>query len=189
MYRTLPHICLTFILSLPLCAWSQLKGENLLQNLPPAYKVGFQSKKENLLMMEMIPEDEAIEQWSEMLTTQIFLGMKKVTPEGFQSFMQQQWQAACKGSQAAAVTKGVENGYPFAVWFLSCPLNRATGKPEFTWFKAIKGNDSFYLVQKAFKFEPSKEQIARWMQYLRHVSVCDTRLDKHPCPTRNPSGK
>jgi hypothetical protein len=61
-------------------------------------------------------------------------------------------------------------------------LNQATGKPEKTWFKAIKGNDSFYVVQKAFKFDPSKEQIAQWMQYFRSVAVCDTRLADRPCP-------
>jgi hypothetical protein len=36
------------------------------------------------------------------------------------------------------------------------PKNRESGKPEITWFKAVQGNNSFYLVQKAFRFEPSK---------------------------------
>jgi hypothetical protein len=56
------------------------------------------------------------------------------------------------------------------------------GSPEITWFKAVQGNDSFYLVQKAFKFEPSKEQITRWMGYLRKVSVCDSRIADRACP-------
>jgi hypothetical protein len=51
-----------------------------------------------------------------------------------------------------------------------------------TWFKAVQGNDSFYVVQKAFKFEPSKEQITRWMDYLRKVSVCDSRIADRACP-------
>ena len=64
----------------------------------------------------------------------------------------------------------------------SCPKNPGTGKPEITWFKAVQGNDSFYLVQKAFKFEPSKEQVTRWMGYLRKVSVCDSRIADRVCP-------
>lgn len=55
-------------------------------------------------------------------------------------------------------------------------------KPEITWFKAVEGNDSFYLVQKAFKFEPSQDQITRWMGYLRKVSVCDSRIADRACP-------
>jgi hypothetical protein len=67
------------------------------------------------------------------------------------------------------------------VWLQNCPLNKATGKPEITWFKAIAGNDSFYVVQVAFKAWPSKELIAQWMHYLKDVRVCDTRLPERAC--------
>ena len=58
----------------------------------------------------------------------------------------------------------------------------ATGKPEITWFKAISGRDSFYVVQKAFKFEPAPEQAKQWVGWLDKVSVCDTRLPDRACP-------
>jgi hypothetical protein len=45
----------------------------------------------------------------------------------------------------------------------------------------IQGNDSFYIVQVAFKAWPSKEQITQWMSYLKDVAVCDTRLPDRPC--------
>jgi len=60
--------------------------------------------------------------------------------------------------------------------------NPATGKPELTWFKALQGNDNFYLVQKAFKFEPSGEQVTDWVNFLNTVKVCDTRLPDRACP-------
>ena len=85
-------------------------------------------------------------------------------------------------SLAHSSADATENGYPTLVWLLSCPKNPGPGKPEITWFKAVQGNDSFYLVQKAFKFEPSKEQITRWMGYLRKVSVCDSRIADRACP-------
>ena len=66
---------------------------------------------------------------------------------------------------------------------LTCPTNKQTGKPEWTWFKAIQGNDSFYVVQKAFRFEPSQEQVVEWTKYLRRVSVCDSR--RNSCPKTN----
>ena len=50
----------------------------------------------------------------------------------------------------------------------------------------MQGNDSFYVVQKAFKFTPNKEQITRWVEYLKAVRVCDLRLAERACPpTRN----
>ena len=56
------------------------------------------------------------------------------------------------------------------------PLNH-----EITWFKAIQGNDSFYVAQVAFKAWPSKEQVTQWMRYLKDVTGCDTRLPDRAC--------
>jgi hypothetical protein len=95
--------------------------------------------------------------------------------------MEKEREAACPGSGTEPVAQGNENGYPSLVWLQNCPLNKATGKPEITWFKAIAGNDSFYVVQVAFKAWPSKELITQWMHYLKDVRVCDTRLPERPC--------
>lgn len=166
---------------LPWLAHAELKDENLLHGLPTGYKVDFQERKGNMLMTEMVPQAESVKNWTEMLTSQIFLGLKTATPEGFQAFMQKTWAASCKGAEFANVASGNENGYPFAVWIQGCPLNPATGKPETTWIKAIQGNDSFYVVQRAYKFSPSKEQVTAAMLHLRDVKVCDTRLPDRPC--------
>ena len=68
------------------------------------------------------------------------------------------------------------------IWIAFCPRNKDTGKPEFTLLKAIGGKDSFYLVQKAFRFKPEKAQIEQWSRYLRTVFVCDTRIVDRACP-------
>ena len=47
--------------------------------------------------------------------------------------------------------------------------------------KAIKSSDSFYVVQRAARLEPSEAQLARTKAYLETVSVCDSRLPSHPC--------
>ena len=61
-------------------------------------------------------------------------------------------------------------------------VNPQTGKPETAIFKAIKGADSFYSVQRAVRALPNAEQTVRLTQYLAEVSVCDTRTPAHPCP-------
>jgi len=163
-----------------ICA-AELRDENLLQLLPKGYKVDFQSKQGNMLITEMVPQAETVNNWTEMVTTQVFLGMKDTTTQQFQNKMSKMWLAVCKNGEATPIRSGNENGYDFSLWLLTCPLNPSTGKPETTWFKAIKGNDSFYVVQKAFKFAPTKEQVTHWMRYLRSVKVCDTRLPNRSC--------
>lgn len=170
------------MLALPSICFADLTDENLLQNLPAGYRVAFQGRQGNMVISEMVPQAETVKNWTEMITTQIFFGLKNVTPEQFQDFMAKSWLAACKDGAVAPVAKGEENGYAFSIWIQSCPLNPATGKPEKTWFKAIKGNDSFYVVQKAFRFDPSDEQVVQWMKYFRSVIVCDSRLPDRACP-------
>lgn len=169
-------------LAVPSFCLAELKDENLLQSLPQGYKIDYQTQQGNVLLTEMVPQAETVNNWSEMVTTQIYLDAKNIFHEAFQAEMEKGWLAACKEGEIAPIKKGNENGYAFSMWVQTCPNNPATGKPENTLFKAIKGNDSYYVVQKAFKFDPSNEQITRWMLYLRTIGVCDTRLANHQCP-------
>jgi hypothetical protein len=161
-------------------AAAEFVDETLLVNVPAGYKIGFRDRDKNELVNEMVPDNETVNDWTEMVTVQIFYNLK-VTPESFRASGEKFWAETCAGSAFNTVAKGIENGYPALVWMQSCPLNSQTGKPEITWFKAIQGNDSFYVVQKAFKFEPSKEQVVEWTRYLKKVAVCDTRLPERPC--------
>jgi hypothetical protein len=61
------------------------------------------------------------------------------------------------------------------------PDQQSDGQTRNHRFKAIQGNDSFYVAQVAFKAWPSKEQLTQWMRYLQDVTVCDTRLPDRAC--------
>jgi hypothetical protein len=89
------------------------------------------------------------------------------------------WQPDYRAKNARGII--TEMVPPFAVWMLARPRNAETGKPEWNWFKAIQGNNSFYVVQKTFKFEPARLQIIEWTRYLKGVKVCDTRGSEHRC--------
>lgn len=180
-----PRLLPVLFITLPVICLAELEDENLLQSIPPGYKIDYQTQQNNMLLTEMVPRAETVNDWTEMLTTQVYLEAKNITHEAFQVEMEKGWLAACKAGETAPIKKGVENGYAFSMWVQTCPLNPATGKPENTLFKAIKGNDSYYVVQKAFKFEPTDEQIARWTLYLRTVGVCDSRLTDRACPKKD----
>jgi hypothetical protein len=177
---------LTILFAQPSAA--QLANENLLVAKPANYIVGFSTQKNNVAMQEMVPSGQTVENWTEMLTVQVFHGMK-VTPQQYEENLAQRWTKACPKASAATIANPVENGYAVLLWLLQCPNNPETSRPENTWFKAIQGNDSFYLVQKAFKFDPSKEQIVQLMNFLKDVKVCDTRLPDRACPQSMTSPK
>ncbi|HVV63018.1 MAG TPA: hypothetical protein VHD14_14825 [Pseudolabrys sp.] len=172
-------ICAVAFAAAPAAA--ELVNENLLVAVPDGYKVDFSEKSAKMMMQEMVPAAENVHGWTEMVTVQIFYNFK-VPLDTFRAGNEKLWGEACPHSIFNDVASVTENGYPALIWLQTCPLNSETGKPEITFFKAIQGKDSLYLVQKAFKFQPSKQQIVTWVQYLKKVSVCDSRLPERRCP-------
>jgi hypothetical protein len=174
-------VIVLFVFALTGAALAQLQNENLLVTMPQGFKVGFQDRKNNIQISEMVPSNETVQNWTEMVTVQIFFGLK-TTPGAFKDRIAKGWASACPGGGAHPVSSDAENGYPALIWVLSCERNPATGKPEITWFKAVQGNDSFYVVQKAFRFEPGQEQMTKALAYLGSVTVCDSRRKDRACP-------
>jgi hypothetical protein len=181
--RRAVYLCLAAALALALAAPSAraLEGEVLLVAVPKGYKIGYEKKAGNQIMTEMVPEGETVKNWTEMVTVQIFLNMRGVTPAEYRARIEKLWAGACADSTFATVKEGADGGYPTLTWLSKCPHNNATGKPELTWMKAVQGRDSFYLVQKAYKFEPTAEQKKRWDDYLDGATLCDTRRPDRPC--------
>jgi hypothetical protein len=159
-----------------------LENENLLAELPDGFKVDYQAEEGNQTITEMVAEGESVEDWTTMVTVQVFLGKTDTTPEQAQNILTNDWFNACANSETYPVADGAENGYNFVLWQLYCPLNSATQKPELTYMKAIQGNDSLYLVQVAFRFEPSEADVTQWINYLKEVKVCDSRIAEQACP-------
>jgi hypothetical protein len=166
----------------PVNQTDQLEGERLLVAIPHGYKIVSNAETELMILMQMVPQNESVDNWTEMVTSHTVFGLKNQTLEQFQARIQQDWLTVCKGGVSVPVRKGEENGYSFSVWVSTCPLNSSTGKPDVTLFKTIKGNDSLYDVHKAFKFQPSDDQIRQWTLYLKGVVVCDSRIADRACP-------
>jgi len=168
---------------------AQLKGENLIVTPPAGFKVGYKGTNNGMNMMEWVPAGETVQNWSEMVTVQIFNKRADLDPAQFLGRLQQQWLTACQGSKPASILTGKANGYTASMMMLHCPLLAATGKPETTMFRAIKGNDSFYVVQRAVRAAASADQVEKMKQYLGEVSVCQAGSSQHPCPALTPLGR
>lgn len=175
-------LCLVLAATAVGCATVPQPGEHLQQAVPIGYRVIHQDSKGAIVSTEMAPEGQSASDWIEMLRTQVYYGLKSVKPEEFRAESQRKWLQQCPEGKYLEVMSGEENGYPAAIWLLSCPYSAAPGRPEFIWSKAIRGSENFYAVQKLFRFEPSTDQARFWMNQLRRVAVCDNRVPEHACP-------
>jgi hypothetical protein len=163
-------------------SWAQLKGETLVATIPAGFKMGSQIDHDRVTTLEWVRETESVQTWTELVTVQIDRRANAMTPAQVLQGIGKKWLTACKGSAVNQMPDRQANGYPVSMLLVQCPLNAATGKPETTVLRVIKGGDALYSVQKTFRFDPSNDQIRQIMKYLNTVNVCDTRQTDHPCP-------
>ncbi len=167
---------------------SELTGENLLVVIPGGYELAYNQKTDQGEINEFVPKGETVEAWSEMITIQL-LPARNDNATFYATFDSLAKQACTDGSTHVVATT-TENGYPIKVFQLMCPTNLQTGMGEVTFIKTIEGNDKFYVVQKAWRTEKyqqellpiTSEEVVEWTQYLRSVSVCDSRIKERKCP-------
>ncbi len=164
-----------------------LNAENLIVSHPGDFKVGYDSHDANKSITEFVPAQESVADWTRMLTVQVFRHAK-VQAAAFLQGVGKGYVGACPGTtvQGNGIRNGQVNGYVVSMLFLQCPRNPATGKPETTIFRAIKGNDALYVVQQAWRAVPAQQDVDEAMQALSRVMVCDTRASEHPCPAEQP---
>jgi hypothetical protein len=161
-----------------------LNAENLLFSPPKEFKVGFESNRDNRSMTEWVPTAETVEDWTQMLTVQIYRGAA-IDAATFLQSVGKRYMGACPGTTSKGIFTGQINGYVVSMLLLKCPTNPGTGKPETTAFRVIKGKDALYSVQHAWRGVPSDQDLDDVMHALAKVTVCDTRTPDHPCPSFN----
>jgi hypothetical protein len=161
---------------------SLIGAEHLLVSPPKDFKIGSQSNRDNRLMSEWVPAAETVEDWTQMLTVQIY-GSATVDAATFLQGVGKRYMDACPGTTADGIYTGQVNGYVVSMLLLKCPKNPRTGKPETTAFRVIKGKDALYSVQRAWRAVPSDQDVDDVMHDLAKVTVCDTRAPEHPCPS------
>jgi hypothetical protein len=156
----------------------QAPTETFLLQMPEGFKVGFQKGS----MAEWVPAGKTVEDWSEMITVQVYRVDPRVTQASFLQGVGSLWLRACPETPKQNIFNGQTNGYPVSMLVLSCPHNVQTGKPETTVFRVILGNDSLYSIQRAYRLVPTREQFAATMKFMATVSLCDKVRPGHPCP-------
>jgi S1-C subfamily serine protease len=155
-----------------------LDGENLLFAPPKDFKFGFHSDR-NGSLTEYVPNGQTVEDWTEMLTVQIFHNLKEMDPASFLQKIGAKWLNDCPETPKDTIRNGKVNGYPVSMLELKCPNVHASGKPETTVFRVIKGKDALYSVQHAWRTVPSDDA----KDALSKTNVCDTRDPSHSCPS------
>ena len=173
--------------SVALAAPVQRGGEIVSFGTPPAdFETGYQASQGGQTIVELVPKGQTVQNWERMVTLQTFAGDTRSVID-FRRAVSDGWRSACPGGNTINLSEGQENGYPFALLQMSCEHNPQSGRPEYTWIKAMRGERALYVAQYAFRHLPSREELTDAARRLRGMSLCDTRPGRarqHPCGRR-----
>ena len=172
-----------FFLILPIhLIAKELQGENLLFSPPDGYQIGYTNNDNDIYIQEWIPDGQNIKDWSEMVTIQVLFNYPVGDLDSFVNKFIEIIVNVCEDGRGLKITEGIEYGYLFNYFMTICGKNPNTQKPEFTMVKAIFGIDALYIMQKAWRYEPTDIQIQDWSKFVSKVFLCDSRNKSAPCP-------
>jgi len=160
----------------------ELQGENLLFSPPDGYQIGYTNNDNDIYIQEWIPDGQNIKDWSEMVTIQVLFNYPVGDLDSFVNKFIEIIVNVCEDGRGLKITEGIEYGYLFNYFMTICGKNPNTQKPEFTMVKAIFGIDALYIMQKAWRYEPTDIQIQDWSKFVSKVFLCDSRNKSAPCP-------
>jgi hypothetical protein len=147
------------------------KPEKLNFFVPKGWKIAHEAQEKDRAILEIIPEKQTVESWTRMITVQTFGSPEKYQPESFINGMGELAKKACAGVALIPVRNGQQNGFSFSQKILLCTKNQATNNAETMDIKAIKGEESFYVVQVASRTDMPRDEMQYWALYLRDVVV------------------
>jgi len=70
-------------LMLTSAANAALEAENLLTSMPSGFKVGYSAGNGKEDMVEYVPAAETVDDWTKMVTVQVFHNARNVDPDAF----------------------------------------------------------------------------------------------------------
>jgi hypothetical protein len=174
----------------------QMAGEQLFVPPPKGWKVGFHERKGNLEVTELLPADQTVQDWSEMLTVQVVSGKPTKQPQEVLRDQMVEIEKSCEDIGAGQVNLSVENGYDTALRAIACTRSKQWGKGELSLYKVLSGRERLYVVARSWRGEPfakdhlpvGSETTREWLAFMQQVLLCDSRDASHPCPDSHAAG-
>jgi hypothetical protein len=163
-------------------AAGQHRGENLLQTFPIPEDGWEMARKED-------GQEESV-RWQrsegkDRFITTVRRGSGNYPASRFRRASDDAGEANCKDFQSTTIDDTEVNGYERQMWKALC--NRAERDPLVVLHLYITGRDSGYYLHRTWHGEPPESTLEEWENYLKSVSVCDTRARrKAPCPELTP---
>jgi hypothetical protein len=177
---------------------SPVFSQSLRYGVPEGWVSAFRQVRGNLYVLEYIPEGEAIESWSQMLTLQgVKMASWSATPDTILDSMRETLQRICPktviherlGTIDIQGFEAIEALHGCGKFTDDQPSGARRGQGEVAYVLAIQGRNDIYLIQKAMRvdaFKPKKSPLTAanvqdFVADVLPVSLCKLRGESSEC--------
>jgi hypothetical protein len=122
---------------------------------PPAWKLVTNKVAGLQFLREMIPANQQLASYRDILTAQSFPQNRGVDPSVYVRNVFASAGQACDGLRVNGPTPSREGGRPVAYGQIYCGRQKGQATGAIMLFKAISGADALYVVQREFRVPPS----------------------------------
>jgi hypothetical protein len=174
-------------------------SEKVTLMLPAGWKLGYKDEKPLQSIYELVPKDQSVENWSEMITVQGYkdLGAREgSSPRFFLEVLQSRLRQPC-GPDFITQNLGPQtiDGHAAHAVILGCPKMGAPasgakiGQSEIALYVAIKGKKDMYLFHHAMRgdaFDPktppiTADNVSKLIAKTDPLMVCALDVSEREC--------
>ncbi|MBN8530740.1 MAG: hypothetical protein J0L97_02610 [Alphaproteobacteria bacterium] len=155
--------------------------------LTDAWKIGHQQQTKTQRIMEIVPKEESVEKWTQMVT---YLSTKDVTskPQEIFGLMRRQFEKICTAMSVEEPKTFQVAGFDALIASIGCGKSSAQAEGEYTTFFIVTGKKGLYQVSRAWKGKPfgkdenplTPAQKAEWKIFFESVGICTAGKDGKP---------
>lgn len=164
---------------------SSQEGEVLQVFLPPAWHTVHKEWLEDLGVKEVVPIDQTIINWREMLAFQV-IDQVSLSPQAYLDQLRSALSEKCAFSDFRNLAATLGGHYAEATQISWCGQVSGAAWGEIVLTRIIAGENTLYSLNKSWRTIPFRsvaeiglpeEEIQYWRTFLNRSRLCDTRLN------------
>lgn len=166
-------------------------AERLVFEAPAGWVAVHRDDTDALQVLHLIPQDQDPTAWRDLIAVQV---LKTPQPPALTTLRDRAaagYAADCDQSLGGDLQTGDTNGFETGFWTLGCSRNTRSDRGETAFFKAMRGLEGVYVVQRTWRTDPfdpaagpgiAPDTQRAAIALLQGATVCVPDSRAHPCP-------